>query len=302
MQDSLIASLGLAAPGLATIAFLGGGPLSVAWWLAHVTDGVGVLFAAGGLLLAHRRDRSLAVMLAPVLTREPLVALELGLTPVVHRFVTALGVKDPVTRQHVIRVGELAMRAAERCGLDPLALRAVGLGALLHDVGKLMTPDAILTKVGPLSDGERAIIERHPIDGEALLAGYPHLAQAAKIVRGHHERPDGGGYPDGLTAAEIPLRASIVSVVDAWDAMVSDRPYRHGMPAQRAEAILREGAGTQWLTAAVNVVLAEIHDQAPAQPSRLDTVGQPTLQRVGELPIDPLAACLPGRAALRPAA
>jgi HD domain-containing protein len=100
----------------------------------------------------------------------------------------------------------------------------------LHDVGKLLTPDAILTKPGALTDEERDIVERHPIDGEALLAPYPHLAEAAKIVRCHHERPDGSGYPDRLTAAQIPLGASIVSVVDAWDAMVNDRPTGTACP------------------------------------------------------------------------
>jgi len=179
------------APGLATLAFLGAQLLSVGWWLAHFTDGLGVLFAAGGLLLAHYRDRSLVIVLAPVLAREPLAALQLGLTPVVLQFVAALQVKDEVTRQHVSRVSELAMRAGERARLDPLTLRAVGLGALLHDVGKLLTPDEVLMKPSSLTDEERAIVERHPADGAALLAEFPHLAEAAKIVRAHHERPDG---------------------------------------------------------------------------------------------------------------
>lgn len=161
------------------------------WWLAHFTDGLGVLFAAGGLWLAHYRDRSLVIVLAPVLAREPLAALQLGLTPVVLQFVAALQVKDEVTRQHVSRVSELAMRAGERARLDPLTLRAVGLGALLHDVGTLLTPDEVLMKPSSLTDEERAIVERHPADGAALLAEFPHLAEAAKIVRAHHERPDG---------------------------------------------------------------------------------------------------------------
>lgn len=120
---SLLASLGFAAAGLATIAFLGAAPLSPAWWLAHLVDSVGVLFAAGGLLWAHWRDRSLAFVLAPVLTREPLAALELGLTPVVHDFVAALERKDMVTRMHVVRVGELAIRAGQRVGLDAVGVR-----------------------------------------------------------------------------------------------------------------------------------------------------------------------------------
>jgi len=290
---SLIASLGFIAPGLATLAFLGAEPLSAGWWLAHFTDGLGVLFAAGGLLIAYSRDRSLSFVLSPVLTREPLVALELGLTPVVHRFIAALEAKDDVTRMHVIRVGELAMRVGERAALDPLALRALGLGALLHDVGKLLTPDAVLMKPGALTDEERAVIQRHPIDGAELLAGFRHLAEAAKIIRAHHERPDGAGYPDGLRAAEISFGASIVSVVDAWDAMVSDRPYRDGMPTDQAEAILRKGVGTQWCETAVELALKEIHHGGIAQPWRLERVGRVALAKAGGLADDSLAGCLP---------
>jgi putative nucleotidyltransferase with HDIG domain len=298
---SLVASLGFIAPGLATIAFLGAAPLSPGWWLAHLTDGLGVLFAVGGLLWAHWRDRSLSIVLAPVLSREPLIALELGLTPVVHDFIAALERKDHVTRMHVIRVSELAMRAGQRAGLDAASLRAAALGGLLHDVGKLLTPQEILTKPSKLSDPERAVIERHPADGEAIIAPYRHLAEVAHVVRYHHERPDGQGYPDGLTGEEIPLAAGIVSVVDAWDAMVSDRPYRDGMPLDRAQKILRDGAGTQWLTAAVSAVLQEVQvGGAVANPALLK-VGQsrlPEPDSVDEGLIDErlVDACLPALA------
>jgi HD-GYP domain-containing protein (c-di-GMP phosphodiesterase class II) len=295
---SLLAALGFIAPGLATIAFLGAVPLSPAWWLAHLTDGVGVLFAVGGLLWAHWRDRSLALVLSPVLTREPLAALELGLTPVVHDFIAALERKDDVTRMHVVRVSELAMRAGARAGLNGVSLRAVALGGLLHDVGKLVTPDAILTKPAQLSDDERAVIERHPIDGEAMLAPYPHLAEVAPVVRSHHERPDGGGYPDGLREAQIPLAAALVSVVDAWDAMVSDRPYRAGMPLDRAEQILRGGAGSQWLPAAVTAVLDEVHAAGPVVAPRLANVGRAAVAGPRRADEDFVDACLPAEAML----
>lgn len=294
---SLLASLGFIAPGLATIAFLGAAPLSPAWWLAHLIDGVGVLFAAGGLLWAHWRDRSLAFALAPVLSREPLAAFELGLTPVVHDFIAALERKDAVTRMHVVRVAELAMRAGQRGGLDAVSLRAVALGGLLHDVGKLLTPDSILTKSASLTGGERELIERHPGDGAAMLAPYPHLAEVAPVVRAHHERPDGGGYPDGLRGPEIPLAASIVSVVDAWDAMVSDRPYRAGMPHQRAEAILRDGAGSQWLPAAVDALLGAVAADGPLTAPRLSWVGAAAADPRND-PDGLIEACLPRAAAL----
>ena len=148
-------------------------------------------------------------------------------------------------------------------------------------------------KPGALTDEERAVIQRHPIDGAELLAGFRHLAEAAKIIRAHHERPDGAGYPDGLRAAEISFGASIVSVVDAWDAMVSDRPYRDGMPTDQAEAILRKGVGTQWCETAVELALKEIHDGGIAQPWRLERVGRVALARGGGLAVDSLAGCLP---------
>ncbi|MCP9485147.1 MAG: HD domain-containing protein [Gaiellaceae bacterium MAG52_C11] len=293
---SLLVSLGFIAPGLATIAFLGAAPLSPGWWLAHLIDAVGVLFAAAGLLWMHGRDRSLALVLRPVLTREPLVALELGLTPVVHDFIAALERKDPVTRKHVVRVAELAMRSGERVGLDGVSLRAVGLGGLLHDVGKLLTPEAILSNPAALTAHERTVIERHPVDGAAMLAPYPHLREAAAVVRAHHERPDGTGYPDGLARAEISFAASIVSVVDAWDAMVSDRPYRAGLPIERAEAILREGAGAQWLRAAVDTVLSELHAAGPVSVPRLTTAGRAPTHAMARSEDDIVDACLPALA------
>jgi len=295
---SLVASLGFIAPGLATIAFLGAGPLSPAWWLAHLVDGIGVLFAVGGLLAAHWRDRAVAIVLSPVLTREPLAALELGLTPVVHRFIGALQEKDEVTRKHVVRVAELAMRVGQRAGLGALSLRAVGLGGLLHDVGKLLTPEAILSKPGALTDQERSVIERHTIDGEAMIACHPHLSEVASIVRSHHERPDGHGYPDGLMGAQISLPVAIVSVVDAWDAMISDRPYRAGIPLDRARAILRAGAGSQWLRQAVDAVLAELDADGPVLLPSLEHVGRPGLQDARIDDQDLLAACLPDSVAL----
>jgi len=290
---SLLASLGFIAPGLATIAFLGAAPLSVGWWLAHVIEGVGVLFAAVGLLWAHWRDRSLAFVLQPVLVREPLAALELGLTPVVHDFIAALDRKDAVTREHVVRVGELAIRAGQRAGLDAVALRAVGLGGLLHDVGKLVTPDAILTKPGALTEQERTVIERHPVDGAAMLAPHPHLSEVADVVRSHHERPDGHGYPDGLAGAEIPLTASIVSVVDAWDAMISDRPYRAGMSLDRAEEIIHDGRGAQWSTSAVDAVLSEVRASGPVTLPRLRAVGRAITPLTPRDEDDLVDACLP---------
>ncbi|MEW6583285.1 MAG: HD domain-containing phosphohydrolase, partial [Actinomycetota bacterium] len=275
---SLSASVGVLYLGLSTLVWLGAEPYSVAWWGAHAADGVGVLLAAAGLGLAHRRDGSLVPTLAPVVNRDPLVALELGLTPVVHRFVAALSEKDPVTRHHVVRVGELAMRVGVRSGLDPDRLRALGLGALLHDIGKLMIPDAVLTKPGPLTDEEFRVMTTHTTWGFDLMSTSPLLAPAAPLVRWHHERVDGTGYPDGLSGDAIPVEAGLISVCDAFDAMTWSRPYRDGMAVEAALAVLQEGAGSQWDPRAVALVTAEITESGPVATPLFDRVGEGDLR------------------------
>jgi HD-GYP domain-containing protein (c-di-GMP phosphodiesterase class II) len=262
-RASLIAAVGFAYLSLATLVWLGAAPYSLDFWAAHGVDATGVFAAAGGLLVAHWRDRSIAETLAPVVNRDPLVALELGLTPVVHALIAALEAKDQITRDHVVRVGEMAMRLGLRAGIAPRGLRTLGLAALLHDVGKLTTPDAVLTKPGPLDDEEFALMREHTTRGEELLLAWPTLAAAAPLVRSHHERPDGTGYPDGLDATRIPLPSAIISVCDAWDAMTYSRQYRAAMDAGRARQILAQYSGTQWDAHAVALLLAELSEGGP---------------------------------------
>lgn len=237
---------------------------SPAWWLAHTLDASAVLAAATGALLLARSHRSLGDLLAPVLSRDPLSALEVGLSPEVHAFVAALAKKDRSTRDHVVRVAELTARTAVRAGMPASRLRAAGLAALLHDIGKLVVPSAVLTKAGRLTDEELAEIKTHAARGAALLRGSGVLSPVADLVRWHHERHDARGYPDGLRGEEIPFEVALISVCDAWDAMTNDRHYRTGMGDERARAILEEGAGTQWHPRAVRLVLEELAAGAPS--------------------------------------
>ena len=124
--------------------------------------------------------------------------------------------------------------------------RAVRLGAILHDVGKIGVSDAILRKPGPLSEREWIVMRAHPVIGEHMLSGIDFLAPALPVVRHHHERWDGRGYPDGLSGDAIPIGARIVAVCDAFDAMTSDRPYRPQMAVADACEELRSGAGRQF--------------------------------------------------------
>lgn len=273
-RGSLLAAVGFFYLGLSSLVWFSTGPFSIAWWGAHVIDATGVFAAIFGLAFAHYHDRSLASTLSPVLNRDPLVALELGLTPTVHDFIRSLETKDPVTRDHVVRVGELAMRVGARRRLAPDRLRALGLAALLHDVGKLLVPDEILRKPAQLTESEFETIKQHTLTGAELMTSSPLLAPAANFVRWHHERADGTGYPDGLAGDEIPVEARIISVCDSWDAMTCTRPYRAGLDPREAKQILREGTGTQWDTQAAELLLDEVDQNGPVKAPVFDKVGR----------------------------
>ncbi len=244
------------------------------WWM-HLAGALGVLGACVGMAISRRMARSAQDILAPVLVRDPLVAFELGLSPIVHRFVSDLATKDQMTRDHVVRTGELAMRVGERFRMSGAQLRELGLAAMLHDVGKVEVPDEILKKPGRLTVEEYEVVKLHSIDGERMLRAEPTLASAAYIVRSHHERVDGGGYPDGLVGRDIPLGSRIIAVCDALDAMTHDRQYRSAMPIKMAFAILHEHSGSQWDAEVVEQVIAIL----PSMPTvaSFDEVGRMSL-------------------------
>ncbi len=133
-------------------------------------------------------------------------------------------------------------------------------GGVLHDLGKIAIPDAILLKPGPLTAEEFAVMRTHSVEGERICLSLRSIAHYLPIIRHHHERVDGAGYPDHLYANDIPLGARIAAISDAWDAMVSDRPYRAGLGADEAISRLRGGAGKQWDAGLVRVFLELIDD------------------------------------------
>jgi PAS domain S-box-containing protein/diguanylate cyclase (GGDEF)-like protein len=162
---------------------------------------------------------------------------------------------------HTVDVAGLAAATATRLGLSRDDVACTRIAAELHDIGKTAVPEAILSKAGPLDGDELAFVQRHTLIGERIVAAAPALARIAPIVRSSHERPDGMGYPDGLSSASIPIGARIVAVVDAFDAMVSPRPYKMAMSVPAAIAELRRCAGTQFDAAVIEAfagVLAEL--------------------------------------------
>ncbi len=158
----------------------------------------------------------------------------------------ALELRDPQTDGHTQRVAEMAVSLGRRLGLGRDELAALRRGALTHDLGKMGIPDEILLKPGPLDPAEWEVMRRHPELGRHLLEGIDHLEGALDIVTCHHERWDGTGYPRGLSGEEIPLLARVFAVVDVWDALRSDRPYRPAWSRQRALDHLRSESGRQF--------------------------------------------------------
>lgn len=158
----------------------------------------------------------------------------------------SLAARDPATVQHMRRVGALSLKLAQALGLNNNEAHLVSLGGLLHDLGKLAIPDAILNKQNGLNEAERTAILQHPITGAALLQPIHALQAAAPIVRTHHEQLNGQGYPDGLRGDEIPLATRIVTVADVYDALTSERPYHTPKSPSEALRILRKGAGTHF--------------------------------------------------------
>jgi putative nucleotidyltransferase with HDIG domain len=168
----------------------------------------------------------------------------------------ALEAKDDYTASHAREIADLAVAVGRQLGMGSDELEDLRYGAVFHDIGKIAVPDAILSKPGPLTDEERRIIERHAEIGAQIIAPVHFLSGAVPIVRHDHERWDGEGYPDGLEGRQIPLGARIVFVVDAFHAMVSDRPYRAGLSEEEALAELRRCAGTQFDPEVVEAFLA----------------------------------------------
>jgi putative two-component system response regulator len=169
-----------------------------------------------------------------------------GAHGVIAALANAVEAKDATTEMHCQRLAGLAHQLGIRAGLEPVALKGVVFGALLHDIGKIGVSDAILTKPGPLTAQEWHEMRQHPVIGERICEPLPTAAQFAPIIRSHHERWDGQGYPDGLRGEDIPFGARIVGLIDAYDAIIHERPYRAARSIETAMAEIRRLAGAQF--------------------------------------------------------
>lgn len=204
---------------------------------------------------------SAAAMLATHAANERLFREKETLTiETIHTLVGVIEARDAYTCGHSDRVALVARRLANELGLPQEECHGIYLAGLLHDIGKVGISDDVLLKPGKLSDEEFDLIKQHPKCGYKLLERLAALGNLLPGVLHHHENYDGRGYPHGLAGEDIPLTARILAVSDAWDAMTSDRPYRPGMPWEKAMSILREGAGSQWDPQVVDAFFAIIEE------------------------------------------
>jgi putative nucleotidyltransferase with HDIG domain len=190
-----------------------------------------------------------------------------------------LRARDEATCTHSRVTGVWCRRLTDAMKIAPAVAEKAVIGGILHDIGKIATPDAVLFKPGPLDETEWEIMREHAVHGADVLTEIPALAMYAPIVRAHHERIDGLGYPFGLRGDEIPLEARIVAVADAFHAMTSHRPYRDALTVGAAVDVLRAGRGKQWDAAIVDVMISiAIELRAAASDADLDTsLGAPLL-------------------------
>jgi two-component system, cell cycle response regulator len=171
--------------------------------------------------------------------------------------------REPANHDHLVGVAELAVAVGRQFGMSGEALDEVARAAELHDIGKIAIPEEILRKPGRLDAEEWAFVKRHTMIGERILMAAPALRPVARLVRSTHEHYDGSGYPDGLTGDDIPLGSRIVAVCDAYEAMVSERPYRAALQPDEAVEELRRHAGTQFDPKVVDVFMAALEQRAP---------------------------------------
>jgi len=218
--------------------------MDLGWWLGHIFELAGIVVVGASLVYDLRRGRRSRAIVGDLRAAELVSAEEAYLGVRVRALMERLAAKDTSTEEHTRRVATLAVVVGEELGLSPNRLRSLAIGGLLHDIGKLSLPDAILQKPGSLDDDEYEIVKLHPQRGRELLnelGGFDDAIE--RLVLDHHERLDGSGYPRGLHADDLALETRILAVCDVYDALVSPRVYRPAWPQEDALALLRDEAG-----------------------------------------------------------
>jgi HD-GYP domain-containing protein (c-di-GMP phosphodiesterase class II) len=255
--------VGLIFLGAAVYAALALSYMQLGWWLGHAFELAGILLVGSSVAYDLRRGRQSRSLIGDLTASEIVAAEEAFLGARVRALMVRLAEKDVSTEEHTRRVAKLAVALGEELGLPANRLRSLAIGGLLHDIGKLSVPSAILQKPAALDADEFAAIKLHPERGSDLLAelgGFD--AGVARLVLDHHERLDGGGYPRGRGEANLNLETRILSVCDVFDALVSPRVYRDAWPVERALELLRAEAGTAFDPVCVQALVRVLGHEA----------------------------------------
>jgi HD-GYP domain-containing protein (c-di-GMP phosphodiesterase class II) len=215
------------------------------WWIGHMFELAGILVVGGSLVWDLRRGRRSRALVGDLRAAELVASEEAFLGARVRALMVRLAEKDTSTEEHTRRVATLSVELGERLGLSPARLRSLAIGGLLHDIGKLSLPSAILQKPAALDDDEYEIVKLHPERGKELLGELGGFDDhVTRLVLDHHERLDGSGYPRGIAGHALDMPTRILAVCDVYDALVSDRVYRAAWSHDEALALLRREAGT----------------------------------------------------------
>ena len=236
--------------------------LDLAWWLGHGLEVAGVLLVGVPVAADLFRSSPSRPLAGDLRGAELVSAEEAFLGSQVGGLVRLLAEKDEYTEGHTRRVALLAVEVGEELGLQPVRLRELATGGLLHDIGKLSVPDEVLKKPGGLDDAEYAVVQKHTVWGDALLGRLGFSSRIRRLVRDHHERLDGTGYPHGATALSLETR--VLAVCDVYDALCSDRVYREAWRHERAIALLRDEAGAKFDAKCVEALSCVLARQAAA--------------------------------------
>ena len=253
MQWALVAGFVLLAEAQVSMAL--SPDWTLGWWEYHFLMLPAAGAAMAGLLVQYGKTGSLRTIMEGVFQLENLVQIELAHGETIAALAAATEAKDPYTKGHTIRVAEKAVALGQALRLPNEKLRILARAGLLHDIGKLGIPDSILLKPGPLSAEQFLVIKEHPRLGLEILERVGSLEREIQAIRGHHERMDGTGYPDGLSGDQIPIEARVLAVADVYDSLASDRAYRKALPMEQVKEIMRETSGSHLDPQVVEVCL-----------------------------------------------
>ena len=256
--------LGTALYGALVLTFM-----DLGWWLGHLFEVVGIAVVGASAAFDLRRGRRSRPLAGDLRAIEIVASEEAFLGARVRALMIRLAAKDASTEEHTRRVAALAVEMGERLGLSASRLRSLAIGGLLHDMGKLSVPDAILRKPGPLDDDEFAQIKLHPQRGRELLSelgGFDETVQ--RLVLDHHERLDGRGYPRGLEGGDLDLETRILALCDVYDALVSPRVYRPAWTMDEALALVHSETGTAFDSQCVDALFKILGQNVATFPAR----------------------------------